>query len=56
MRSVSGTHCVLRLKLREQFLLARITERSRSELALAPGDALYAQIKSSALLDDRSPA
>lgn len=56
IRSVSPTHCLLRLKLREQFLLARITERSRHDLKLREGDALFAQIKSSALLDDRSPA
>lgn len=51
LRPVSSTHCLLRLRLREQFLLARITERSRRELALAPGDHLFAQIKSTALLD-----
>lgn len=55
LRAVSKTHCILRLRLEEQFLLARITERSRSELSLQRGDQLYAQIKSSALLDDRSP-
>jgi molybdate transport system ATP-binding protein len=54
LRSVSGTHCLLRLKLREQFLLARITERSRHELGLRAGDTLFAQVKSSALLDERA--
>ena len=49
-RSLSDTHCLLRLRLEEQHLLARITERSRHELALQAGDALYAQIKSTALL------
>lgn len=56
LRSVTNTHCLLRLRLAEQYLLARITERSRSELELKVGDSLYAQIKSSALLDDRSPS
>ena len=51
LRSISATHCLLRLRLADQYLLARITERSRHDLDLAPGDPLYAQIKSSALLD-----
>jgi molybdate transport system ATP-binding protein len=50
LRSISHTHCLLRLRLGGQHLLARITERSRHQLALTPGDALYAQIKSSALV------
>lgn len=54
LRRVSPSHCLLRLKLREQFLIARITERSRRELAIEVGHALFAQIKSSALLDDRA--
>ena len=56
VRDVSATHCLLRLRLGEQFLLARITERSRRELQLEVGDRLFAQVKSSALLDERWPA
>ncbi len=49
----TGTaHCLLRLRLESQYLLARITRRSRDELGLAVGDSLYAQIKSSALLQE----
>ena len=50
MREVSPAHCVLRLNLGEQHLLARITCRSRDELALQVGERLFAQIKSTALL------
>ena len=50
MREVSPAHCVLRLSLGEQHLLARITCRSRDELALQVGERLFAQIKSTALL------
>ena len=32
-------------------LLARISQRSQRELALAPGDAVFAQVKSVALVD-----
>ncbi|MEL7044772.1 MAG: molybdenum ABC transporter ATP-binding protein [Pseudomonadota bacterium] len=45
-------HCLLRLRLHQQYLLARITRRSRDELGLGVGDSLYAQIKSSALLQE----
>lgn len=41
---------LVRLRLGEQFLLARITRKSATELALAPGDTVYAQVKSAALL------
>ena len=54
-RDVGPAHCLLRLRLGEHHLLARITRRSRDELGLAPGDPLYAQIKSAALLGDGSP-
>jgi molybdate transport system ATP-binding protein len=41
---------LLRLALGSQYLLARITRKSASELQLRVGDALFAQIKSAALL------
>ncbi|MFK7829620.1 MAG: molybdenum ABC transporter ATP-binding protein [Congregibacter sp.] len=52
VREVSDAHCLLRLEIAEQYLLARITRRSRDELSLVEGDRLYAQIKSTALLGD----
>jgi molybdate transport system ATP-binding protein len=52
MRDVSGAHCMLRLRLNNEHLLARITRRSRDDLQLTPGDRLYALIKSTALLGD----
>jgi molybdate transport system ATP-binding protein len=51
-RDAGPAHCLLRLRLRDQHLLARITRRSRDELALRVGDRLIAQVKSSALLRD----
>ncbi|HEY7929612.1 MAG TPA: molybdenum ABC transporter ATP-binding protein [Steroidobacteraceae bacterium] len=42
---------LVRLRIGEQVLLARITRRSAEQLALVPGMALYAQIKSVALMD-----
>ena len=53
MREISPAHCVLRLSLGEQHLLARITCRSRDELALQVGERVFAQIKSTALLGAR---
>ncbi len=52
IRELSPAHCLLQLRLQEQYLLSRITCRSRAELKLQPGDRLYAQIKSTALLSD----
>ncbi|MEE4279510.1 MAG: molybdenum ABC transporter ATP-binding protein [Halieaceae bacterium] len=49
-RDAGPAHCLLRLKLREQHLLARITRRSREELALKAGERIFAQVKSTALL------
>jgi molybdate transport system ATP-binding protein len=48
----SGTpgQVLVRLLVGETALLARITERSRRELAIAPGCALWAQVKAVALL------
>lgn len=48
----SDTRVLLRLALGEQYLLARITRKSAAALNLAPGDAVYAQIKSAALLTE----
>ncbi|WP_439106238.1 molybdenum ABC transporter ATP-binding protein [Congregibacter sp.] len=52
IRQLSNAHCLLRLQLSEQCLLARITRRSQEDLKLQPGDHLFAQIKSTALLGD----
>ncbi len=41
---------LLRLALGEQFLLARITRKSATELRFAVGDTVFAQVKSAALL------
>ena len=41
---------LLRLSLGSQFLLARITRKSATDLQLQVGDQLFAQIKSAALL------
>ncbi|MEM1404965.1 MAG: molybdenum ABC transporter ATP-binding protein [Pseudomonadota bacterium] len=55
VRDVGSAHCMLRLQLKEQVLLARITRRSREELKLEIGDALFAQIKATAILRSESP-
>lgn len=47
-----GARVLLRLGLGSQYLLARITRKSASELKLQPGDRIFAQIKSAALLMD----
>ncbi|MDP5053167.1 MAG: molybdenum ABC transporter ATP-binding protein [Congregibacter sp.] len=52
IRQLSNAHCLLRLQLSEQCLLARITRRAQEDLKLQAGDRLYAQIKSTALLGD----
>ncbi|WOJ97245.1 molybdenum ABC transporter ATP-binding protein [Congregibacter brevis] len=52
IRRLSKAHCLLRLQLSEQCLLARITRRSEEDLKLRTGDQLFAQIKSTALLGD----
>jgi molybdate transport system ATP-binding protein len=52
--AVSGTdhpgQVLVQLRVGDSPLLARITERSRRELAIAPGLALWAQVKAVALL------
>jgi molybdate transport system ATP-binding protein len=45
-----AAHCMLRLKLGSQFLLARLTRKSAHSLNLKEGNTVYAQIKSAALL------
>ncbi|WP_439102884.1 molybdenum ABC transporter ATP-binding protein [Congregibacter sp.] len=52
VRQLSNAHCLLRLQLSQQCLLARITRRSQEDLNLQAGDHLFAQIKSTALLGD----
>ncbi len=42
-------HCVLKLRLGEQYLLSRITQRSRAQLELAVGDPVWASVKGVAL-------
>ena len=50
VESSDGARVLLRLALGSQYLLARITRKSASELQLQPGDQLFAQIKSAALM------
>jgi molybdate transport system ATP-binding protein len=52
IRASGDAQLLLRLTLGEQHLLARITRKSATELGLAAGDALFAQIKSAALLSE----
>jgi molybdate transport system ATP-binding protein len=47
--NASGS-CLVRLDLRGDKLLARISDYSRQQLAIQPGTALYAQVKAAALL------
>lgn len=51
---VGKAHMLLRLALGEQVLLARITRKSFDQLALKVGERVYAQIKSTALIKERS--
>ncbi len=48
----SSARVLLRLRLGQQYLLARITRKSAIELQLQTGEQLFAQIKSAALLSD----
>ncbi|MEM1153750.1 MAG: molybdenum ABC transporter ATP-binding protein [Pseudomonadota bacterium] len=50
IESSTDTRVLLRLSLGSQYLLARITRKSVSQLGLKIGDRLYAQIKSAALM------
>ncbi|MEM0955017.1 MAG: molybdenum ABC transporter ATP-binding protein [Pseudomonadota bacterium] len=47
----AGNRLLVRLALGDQYLLARITRKSLDSLGLRVGDRLYAQIKSTALID-----
>lgn len=51
MASSDNARVMLRLALGEQFLLARITQKSADALKLNVGDTVYAQVKSAALLN-----
>ncbi len=52
LEDVSDAHRLVRLQLGDgQMLLSRITRRSSDTLGLRPGMALYAQVKSVALMD-----
>ena len=44
------SQAMVRLECGEQTLLARVTRKSVHEMGLAPGEAIYAQVKSVALL------
>ena len=48
----TGSRVLIRLAVGGQFLLARVTRKSVDSLSLQPGDELYAQVKSVALLND----
>lgn len=50
MQESGETRVMLRLAIGEQHLLARITRKSAHQLQLQVGDALFAQVKSAALL------
>lgn len=52
IKETTDSRVLLRLALGEQYLLARITRKSASKLDLKPGDRIFAQIKSAALLSD----
>lgn len=52
IEETADARVLLRLKLGQQVLLARITRKSAEALALEKGDTLYAQIKSAALLNE----
>ena len=52
VESDPGARLLLRLSLGGQHLLARITHKSADRLQLKPGDQVYAQIKSVALLSE----
>lgn len=49
MLTIESGHCLVRLRVGEQYLLARITGRSARHLGLRVGQDLFAQIKSVAL-------
>ena len=52
IEAAAGSQVLLRLQVGGQFLLARVTRKSVDALNLRVGDAVYAQVKSVALLSD----
>ena len=50
LTALLAARLLLRLALGDQFLLARITRKSATELGFAVGDEVFAQVKSAALL------
>jgi len=52
IEKTNGSRLLLRLALGDQYLLARITRKSASMLALKRGDQVFAQIKSAAMLNE----
>lgn len=52
IEKTNDTRVLLRLALGQQYLIARVTRKSATELDLKVGDDLYAQIKSVALLSE----
>jgi molybdate transport system ATP-binding protein len=52
IEETTDSRVLLKLRLQQQHLLARITRRSREQLALRVGEPLYAQVKSVALLSE----
>lgn len=46
----SQSHVMLRLRIEDQFILARITQKSCDDLQLAKGQRVFAQVKSIALI------
>jgi molybdate transport system ATP-binding protein len=47
---VQASHCLVRLQCADQILLARITARAAHQLGLQPGQTVWAQLKSAALV------
>ena len=52
IESSQGARVLVRLRLGNQFLLARLTRKSIAALSLQVGDPVYAQVKSVALLSE----
>jgi molybdate transport system ATP-binding protein len=51
-----ASRVLVRIRIGEQFLLARVTRKSLDELSLAVGEQVFAQVKSVALLSDTGGA
>jgi len=52
IESGSASRALVRVRIGEQFLLARLTRKSIAALELAPGSPVFAQVKSAALIRD----